>query len=365
VAAVADRLRHSVPGAPDAEWTIAPSSPADLVPVLQRATEHGLRVLVWGGGTHQGYGHPISQPDIVVSTAHLRRTVAWEPDDLTLVVEAGLPVTEIEAMLGQRRQTAVLPERATGSTIGGVLAAGISGFRRARYGPTRDRVLEVTLVTGDGRLVRGGGRVVKNVTGYDLPRLVTGSLGSLGVIVSTCLKLWPLAATSATVEVEDAERAWAVLHRPAAVLDHQGRGLAYLSGTREEVDAQATKVGGTLSEGFDWPDDPAGPVRWSLRVPAAAIRRAIDRVPPQWRYLALYGVGEVRLASPDASGAGELRGWAESLGGHLVMVEAPPDLYAEIDPWGADPSGLDLQRRLVAAFDPRRVLNPGRLPGRI
>ncbi|NIR39303.1 MAG: FAD-binding protein, partial [Gemmatimonadetes bacterium] len=93
------------------------------------------------------------------------RVVDWQPDDLTVVVEAGVTVGTLESMLAERGQTALLPEWGPEATVGGVVAAGISGYRRARLGPTRDRVLEVTIVTGDGRVVRGGGRVVKNVSG--------------------------------------------------------------------------------------------------------------------------------------------------------------------------------------------------------
>jgi glycolate oxidase FAD binding subunit len=362
MAKLADPLRHEIDSGPEAEWVIAPRSVEELVPVLRKATDHKLSVLIWGGGTHQGYGHRIT-PDLIISTAHLQKVIAWEPDDLTLVAEAGVPVGMVESMLAGARQTAVLPEIGGTATVGGVVAAGVSGLRRARYGPTRDRVLEVTVVTGDGRVVRGGGRVVKNVTGYDLPRLVAGSFGALGLLVSVCLKLWPTPEAAVTIDVDDALAASAKLYRPLAVLEQRERSTVYLAGTRAEVEAQARRVGGSPREGLDWPQDPSGPVRWSLRVPPSFISEAIDRVPTGWDYLAQYGVGEIRLAG--AEGALELRRWAESVGGVLVLADGPVDLYTEIDPWGSPPPALDLQRRLIAGFDPARVLNPGRLPGKI
>ena len=117
----------------------------------------------------------------------------WDPDDLTVTVGAGTKVADLEATLSERSQTAVLPEVPGASTVGGVISAGVSALRRARLLGTRERMLEVRLVTGDGRIVRGGGRVVKNVSGYDLPRLVVGAFGSLGVITST---FWYMAAGS-------------------------------------------------------------------------------------------------------------------------------------------------------------------------
>jgi glycolate oxidase FAD binding subunit len=269
----------------------------------------------------------------------------------------------MEDMLAGARQTAVLPETGRTATVGGVVASGVSGFRRARYGPTRDRVLEVTVVTGDGRVVRGGARVVKNVTGYDLPRLITGSFGALGVIVSLCLKLWPTPEAALTIDVDDAKAASAKLHRPLAVLEQRDKATVYVAGTRAGVEAQAKRVGGTSREGLHWPQDPYGPVRWSLRVAPSRVSEAIGRIPAGWDYLAQHDVGELRLAGSE--GSLELRTWAESVGGALVLVDGPVDLYGEIDPWGSPPPALGLQRRLIAGFDPARILNPGRLPGGI
>ena len=128
--------------------------------------------------------------------------------------------------LEQRGQTAVLPEDVPGATVGGVVACGLSGWRRLRYGPTRDRVLETVSVTGDGRVIRGGARLVKNSTGYDLPRLLTGSFGSLGLIVQVCLKLWPEPEEHVTVTIDDPERA-AAAYRPLAVIEDRAAAIAW------------------------------------------------------------------------------------------------------------------------------------------
>ncbi|HEY7703962.1 MAG TPA: FAD-binding protein [Acidimicrobiia bacterium] len=346
-----------------AEAVLAPRDAGEASAALRWASRSGARVLVRGGGTHQGLGYPLD-PDLVISTERLGSIVAWEPEDLTLVVEAGAPVSRVEAMLAERGQTAVMPERPGSATIGGVVSAGVSGFRRRRYGPTRDRMLEVTLVTGDGRLVTGGGRVVKNVSGYDLPRLAVGAFGSLGLVVSVCLKLWPIGESLATVTLDDPDRA-DLLSRPLAVLDLNGQVTAYLGGTPGEVDEQSRLCGGERRDGLVWPDDPAGTYRWSLRVPPKHTRYASGRVPNGWDRLALLGVGEIRLASASIEGHRDLRAWAEGIGGALVMVDGPDEAYADLDPWGTPPASVEIQRRLIAAFDPARVINPGRLPGRL
>jgi len=355
------RLESELPEAPDALLKLAPRNPQDVASILRYASDKKLNVQVWGGGTRSGYGTP-PDPDIVISMGDLNEVEIWEPDDLTLVVGAGASVEVIETMLFERNQTAVLPEVPGASTVGGVIATGASAFRRTRLYGTRERVLEVTVVTGDGRIIRGGGRVVKNVTGYDLPRLMVGAFGSLGVVVSVCLKLWPVPSHLATVTVDavvDSQR----VARPLAVLEDGESTRVFVWGTPAEVEAKAAKLGGDIVQGHIWPADPEGEFGWSLRVPPALTAEAVDRLPGDWKFVALHGVGELRAASTAIDGAGELREWAEAVGGHLVVNRAPADGLDGLEPWGAPPPALDIQRRLIAEFDPARVINPGRLPG--
>lgn len=353
-------LEVELPGAPESAFQLAPKTLRDVENILKYCTEKGLTVQVWGGGTHSGYGRP-PRPDLVMSMERLSAVETWEPDDLTIVVGAGARIETVEAMLAERNQTLVMPERPGQATIGGVIASGVSSLRRGRLYPTRERVLEVTMVTGDGRVVRSGGRVVKNVTGFDLHRLAVGAFGSLGVIVSVCLKLWPTPSGAATVVVDDLERAVAIA-RPLAVLEVDGDVRVYLQGTESEVETQTEKLGGKATPGLDWPADPTGEWQWSLRVPPALTGAAISRLPGAWSYLAIHGVGEVRCSSPGLESADDLRSWAESVGGSLVMVSGDPNRF---DPWGTPPAALEIQRRLVAEFDPARIVNPGRLPGGI
>jgi glycolate oxidase FAD binding subunit len=363
VTLIASRMKADVLGLPEAEITAAPSSPEELAELLTEASASGLRVLVWGGGSHQGFGHRV-EPDLVISTSRLNRLLAWEPDDMTVVVEGGVGVADLEARLATRGQTAVLPENAGVATVGGVLAAAISGYRRARYGPTRDRILEITVVTGDGRIVKAGGRVVKNVTGYDLPRLVVGSFGALGVVVSACLKLWPLPTAAATITLDDPGLAGSV-YRPLALLSDRNETRVFLAGTGAEVESQSDRLGGVREDGLRWPLPVLGEVTWSLRVPPVMIESGLRRIPSGSVWIAQVLVGEIAIGTEDLDGMIDLRHWAESVGGRLVVSGAPDDLYQQVDPWGSPPPGLDLQRRLREAFDPHRVINPGRLPGGI
>ena len=359
---LADFLCEPIEAAPTEAVIVAPSTLDEAAEVLRVASDHSLPVLVWGGGTHQGLGGRVD-PAIVLSTARLDTIVDWQPEDLTVVVEAGVRVADLEERLAEGGQTAVLPEVPGEGTVGGTVAAGVSGFRRLRYGPTRDRMLEVELVTGDGRVVRGGGRVVKNVTGYDLPRLAAGSYGSLGVIGRMCLKLWPLPAMTATVTLPEPRPDYG--YRPLAVIEERDQVRVFLAGTPAEVEARAAELGGRPQQGLQWPDRPDGPVQLSLRVAPGMLQQALEQIPASWSYQASPGVGEIRIGTgnfePDLLGT--LRGWAENHRGVLVLIEAPAAVYEAFDSWGTPPEGIELQRRVVARFDPERVVNPGRLPG--
>ena len=213
-------------GMPGAGFVVAPASVDQAAAVLAAASRGGLVVRPWGSGSHQGLGYR-ADPDVILSTGNLQAVVDWQHEDLTVVVEAGMRVAALEELLAERGQTAVLPESPGDATVGGVVAAGLSGWRRLRYGPTRDRVLEVVIATGDGRVVRGGAQVVKNVTGYDLPRLMVGSLGALGLIGRVCLKLWPSPLATATVTVDDPAAGARTAFRPLAVIE-TGEGLSLI-----------------------------------------------------------------------------------------------------------------------------------------
>lgn len=358
VARLFGKFVAEVEGAPRAEFTFAPSTAEDAAALLDFASEHRMTVLPWGGGTH-GVGDPWT-PDMVLSTRNLGG-IEWRPEDLNVVVGAGVTVAELETRLAEREQTAVLPEHPGGGTVGGAVAAGASGWRRLRFGPTRDRLLEVVVATGDGRVIRAGGQVVKNVSGYDLPRLLTGSRGSLGLITRMCLKLWPRGAASATVTVADPERALAIAYRPLAVLQTPAGSAVFLAGTSAEVTAQAAVLGGTVVEGLQWPERPRGEVEMVVRVPPARMAEALMRVGTRG-FVAAHGVGEVLVAgAPSVEAVGEWRAWAEAAGG-AVVVERAPEGFG-LDPWGAPPPTLDLQHRIKAAFDPLGVMVPGRLAG--
>ncbi len=363
-----ERLRpESLPPETGDVPVVAPRRIEEAAEVLAFAGDRGIVVGFIGGASRFDLGGRL-EPDVWLSTSAMNRIVDHQVEDLTLVVQAGASVADVEALLADHGQSAILPEAPGSATVGGVVATGASGYRRLRYGPTRDRVLEVVLATGYGKVVRAGGRVVKNVTGYDLSRLAVGSMGALGLIGEVCLKLWPIPRGAATVRIDDPEGALAETYRPLAVLETEGGAAVYLTGTPEQVAAQSDELGGVAEPGHRWPDPIDTAMRFSVRVAprhlAGAVRMILTAF-PEAPLRAQHGVGELTfgLETCDPEDVVAVRHWAEGHGGAMVVLAAPPGSLPGVDPWGTPPVAHGLQVRVKEAFDPHRICNPGKLPG--
>jgi glycolate oxidase FAD binding subunit len=346
---------------------IEPITKAQVVAEIGDAVARSRRLLPVGGRTHLDRGEP-TEVDAELSTTRLDRLVSYEPAEMIAVVESGMRVGELSETLaraGQEWAVDAPPE----ATVGGVIASGTSSPRRLRVGHVRDTVLEVQLVTGDGRIVRGGGRTVKNVTGYDLPRLLTGSLGTLGVIVQVALKLRPRPATRRTLvlegSIQDATRALAAIPLPAAVLATPGRVEVLLEGWPEAVEEQTARArnSATIRETIDDGPFPAivpwndRPVVAEASVPAGRIGELVAAAGDAFG--ALIGVGTVWAGFHSSDGElSTLRARAAELGGVAPVIRGRGGL-------GAPPPAMEIQRRLKAAFDPAGVLAPGRFWGGI
>ena len=275
----------------------------------------------------------------------------YEPEDLTVTVGAGTTCADLDAVLAERGQECPLDPRDANATVGGVVACGLSGIRRLRHGPLRDQVLEVRFVTADGRLVKGGGPTVKNVTGYDLPRLFVGSFGTLGVIAQVTLRCRPRPEGAQWVRADGRVDRF----RPATVLQDREQVWIRLEGTAADVDAQAAEL-----TPCDAPALPDGAHRGRVSVPPGAITevvRALDRVDGM-RWAAELGVGTVHVAGDEVSVLSAARATAHDHGGWMLR-EAGGD---GIDGFGRPLPNAELMRRVKDAFDPNGKLSPGRLP---
>jgi glycolate oxidase FAD binding subunit len=347
--------------------TIAPRTPSEVALVLGSAAAEDATAGFAGSGSSLELGG-LRAYDVGIVSSGMSEIIDWQPDDLTVVVGAGISVGHLQDELASRRQTALLPVDDPRRTVGGVVAEGASAISRLKYGPTRDRVLEVTLATGYGEVVRGGGRLVKNVTGYDMPRLATGSMGSLGFITSVCLKLWPSPPVHRVVRVDDAASALATLFRPLAVLETDSGHFVHLEGSAGDVTAQTSSAGGETVGGAHGPAPIDLPVVASVRVASRSLTVALDivRGAAPMRWIAQHGVGiiEAGWSDLDHGAFADLRGAIEVLGGRAVLRRGGSHLDG-MDSWGAQPGTQAIQQRLKDLFDPAAVCNPGKLPGGI
>lgn len=331
----------------------------EVVAALAAARTAGRTLTPIGGGTRSRCGRVVDG-DETISTSGLVGIVEHIPAELTVTVRAGTTVEHLAEHLAQAGQWWPQVDSTPGSTVGGVVAAGASGMRRLRHGPVRDCVLEVVLITGDGRRVRGGGPTVKGVAGYDLPRLMVGARGTLGVLTQVTLKLTPLPEARAWFRVADgpdtliahARALVADPRRPSAVILTPGALHVELAGVAEDVVAPH----GFTATGA--PPRPTGDALIDVSVPVARIPDLVAHLDTAGLpYSAQFGVGAAHVAIDGPHVLGDLRRTVHHLGGYAVVADAPP-VYRD-DPWGRLPPGVGIMRRMYQAFDPSATLSPG------
>ena len=328
----------------------------DAIEAVCAAVRAATAVVPVGGRTHWEVGGPAPAGTEVVAPAGI---VEYDPAELTVTLGAGTRVGDLDAVLAASGQQCPLDPRHPTATVGGVLATGLSGTRRLRYGPVRNRLLEVHLVTGDGRRVKGGGRTVKNVSGYDVARLVVGSLGTLGVIVQVTLRCEPRPPASAwlTTERPGAEAA-AAAFRPATILVQPGTTTVLVEGHPDDIAAETTRLDARPAAGP--PRLPQGPFRGRISVSPARV----DTVVAEATRIGIGAVGEggvgtVHVAAPTAESLRAARAIAHGAGGWLLRETGG---VGEVDGFGVALPNRAVMARIKDALDPAGVCNPGRLP---
>ena len=396
---------------------VEPGSEEEVAAVLAFANKEGLRVLIRGGGTQLGLGSPPTGGDILLSTTRLNAIVEHVPHDLVVTAQAGLPLATLQAALQHSKQWLALdPDLAAEATIGGVIATNATGARRLRYGGVRDSIIGIRVVLADGTIAKGGGKVVKNVAGYDLPKLFTGALGTLGIIVSATFRLYPVPIASGTVYISASSISSlcdlavriigsTLVPTVVDVFGDTAHTNAYTMAVRFEMGQEAVKaqaatllamvaeIHGDTIQATQQLEGDAETQFWSHTVSTYKVVDAtntvltlkasllptevahwltdVEQVCQQqqihatWRAHAGHGLVFVQLSGDDAtlvSAVQELRQEALKQQGSLVAMDAPPNVARQVDVWGPVPA-FDVMRSLKARFDPQNILNPGRFVG--
>ena len=409
---------------PDA--VVFPGSKEEIATLLVLAGEEGVPVMPSGGGTKLGIGAPPGRVGLMLGLRRLQRLVEHEPGDLTATVEAGMTLGALQAELNKRGQWLSLdPPWADRATMGGILASNASGPRRHLYGTARDLLLGLTVVMADGSVVRGGGKVVKNVAGYDLPKLYIGSFGTLGVIVEATVKLRPRPDADRLViarfhHLKDAGgAAHAVMASdliPAALELVDGEALRALAaggdggaalligvdGIPEQVEWQCAEVGRLLASlgvvdtrvldgaardevwralgeiGRSAFGDVAALMKWGVLPSqlAEALEQGAAIAQKNGLRAALTAHAGVGIATAVLSGdradvnavvatLTEWRAMVVGAGGHALVEWAPLAVKERIAVWDAPGPAARIMKGIKERLDPRGILNPGRFVGGI
>jgi glycolate oxidase FAD binding subunit len=368
---------------------VRPTTVDQVAEVLTAAAADGRTVVPVGGRSKLTWAAPPESCDLLLDLTGLDRVVEHVAGDLTVVAEAGVRLADLQAQVGRAGQLLGLDPPEDGATLGGVVSANASGPRRLRYGTTRDLLIGITVVLADGTVAHAGGKVVKNVAGYDLGKLFTGAHGTLGVVVSTTWRLHPVppARRVVTLELPDAAAAGPVsvaLARstltPSAVeliagADRTARLVVLFESIAESVAGQAGAAvallgGGEESE--DLPEDfgrrPGGADDVLLRLAhaPASLSTVLGALPAGTALAAHAATGVTYAAVPAGEAVDALPRLRAAIAPHdgtAVVLRAPDAVRERLDHWGPVGDSLDLMRRVKERFDPERRMSPGRFVG--
>jgi len=384
---------------PDASPVVSPADVGQVSQAMRLASGRGWTVEVRGSGTKREWGLSGSRCDLVLDTTRLNRLVEHEPGDLVCVVGAGMRLGDLQRVIegakGYRQRLMLDPPHGGASTVGGLIATRAAGPLRNRYGTMRDLLLGAQFVLADGTIARTGGKVVKNVAGYDLDKLLVGSMGTLAVVVEAALRLHPVGEARRTLLLEGAEperahefllrlRRLAVVPRIAEALWPERAILVQFESSTEGAQLQAELAAGLDAESRIL--DPVAERSWETKiasrpwdgpgvvlgvtVPLTETRNLLLKVEElssmgldcRLSLRAALGVGELRMpAQPDP--IGELREMVEGQGGFVEIHRAPLELR-HLGSVVRDPVARELAAAVKTALDPCSTLAPGRLnPG--
>ncbi|MGB5967078.1 MAG: FAD-binding oxidoreductase [Spirulinaceae cyanobacterium] len=388
---------------------VFPHSQEALGEVVKIVHKKSWQVLVIGSGSKVSWGGLVKKADLVISTQKLSRLIDHAVGDLTVTLEAGMPLAQVQEILHKEKQFLPIdPAYPQSATIGGIIATADTGSWRQRYGGIRDMVLGISFVRADGEIAKAGGRVVKNVAGYDLMKLLTGSFGTLGVISQVTLRTYPLLQDSQTMFLSGEEKAIAMtvqtllnsaltptaadLLSPGVVktlVSQKGFGLIVrfqsLTASIEaqsqrieelgnELGLQATTYQGDAEREL-WQrshslvNNPLSPNSVISKIgvlpsSATATLAYLDEVTSGEGFGLIHnssGIGKLQLNSEKSfNQIQKLRSHCEQNQGFLTILESPQQLKQKLEPWGYTGNAMTMMQRVKNKFDPQNILSPGR-----
>jgi glycolate oxidase FAD binding subunit len=402
---VHEATEHDVVEGVEPDFVVGPGSVEEISDVMKLAAREDLAVAPRGSGTKMHIGDPPRRLDLIVSTARMNEVLEHTPGDQIVRLQAGVKLEDLQEHISGSDQMLAIDPPESGSTIGGIVAANSSGPRRYRYGTIRDLIIGITVVLHDGTVAKAGGKVVKNVAGYDLSKLFTGSLGTLGIIATANFRLHPRPEASRTVAVEVAgpqqaqAAAQAIVHsqvEATAVELHYHESERLLAVLLESIpggiDAKAEtasfllKQFGEVRTLSDEEADHLGPltppefadeVVLKIGAPPVDLDAVLETVlgaaerkglaHPRITGHAGTGVTLVGFSGENEYGAAglveEMREIWVRRGGNVTLQRAPSTLKQRVSTWDNGGDYLGLVRRVKEKFDPRGGMNPGRFLG--
>ena len=360
---------------------MTPGNEQELAAALRESSENRTPTLLGGGFSKAAMAGKVESPQRIISTAAMRRVLKYEPRDLTISVEAGLPWRDLSAMLAANRQTIPFdPPYAGTATVGGVVGANTSGPRRRLYGSPRDLVIGMRFATLEGKVVQTGGMVVKNVAGLDMAKLLIGSFGTLAAIASINFKLVPLPLLHRTFARPFATAAEAIAARdrvlqsplqPMAVdiLKQDGTSTLLLEagGNEATIQRYARDLATPAADDFDWTAIQEFTPRYLAAHPGGAVARVSSTLADVTAVLnstphpvvSRAGNGVSWLHFPDTAAADE---WAERASKHNWRYVFEYGIQRDSASFAAD---FTMLGKIKDLFDPQHILNPGRMYGRL
>lgn len=401
-----EKLEKALPAKPP-RYLISPYTQESLATIVKYACENRLSILPCGSGSKLSWGGLVKDAQLVVSTQNCDRIIEHAVGDLTVTVEAGVKLCDLQKILAPTNQFLPLdPAYPESATIGGIVATADSGSWRQRYGGIRDMVLGLSFVRSDGQIAKAGGRVVKNVAGYDLMKLFAGSYGTLGIISQVTFRLYPLPEASQTIVLTGDANAIATATQtilmssltptaaeilaPASVNRLEiGREMGLMlrfqsiAQSIKEQSAQVELIARQLGLKSSLYRDRDEINLWqrlqqAIQIPgsnesvtckigvmpntAVKILEQCDRLTSN-RGLGTInissGLGRLHFVAPDMNQIQKMRSLLQENRGFLTLLEAPISIKQQIDPWGYTGNDLEIMRRLKEKFDPNNMFSSG------